>query len=253
MIVTLSKLSEIPYISHGFTLKKLDNGQDFNFNINQNIQPEENLKKLTQFIGNPACPVITCRQVHSNKIIRVNLIKSNPQEIREMEGDALITNQPNVIIAVLTADCLPILLLDKKQKSIGAIHAGRIGTMLSIVEEAIKQMKIHFGTRPENLIAGIGPGIKKCCYEVDKTTALFFKKNFPYSDRIIASHDRNSSKFTIDLFEANLQQLIGNGVPKKNITSLGQCSSCKNDLFFSYRADKNNTGRMLGFIMLRNK
>jgi len=222
--VALPALSKIPFIVHGFTLRKLDNGQNFNLNLynyNQSNHVEKNLKILTKLIGFPSVPVILCRQVHHNKIINVDLQKNTPQEIQKMTGDGLLTNQSNVILAVVTADCLPILLIDKKQKAIAAIHAGRNGTMLSIVEAAIERMRILFGTIPEDLIAGIGPGIKKCCYEVD-------------------------------LFEANIEQVIKKGVLKENILNLDQCTSCRNDIFFSYRAEKGKTGRMFGFIMMKN-
>lgn len=224
MFVTLPALSEIPYISHGFTFRRLDNGHDFDLDLYNRERlnlVEENLKKLTQSIGFPTAPVITCRQVHQKKIIKVDLQKTTPQEIRGMSGDGLITNQPNVIIAVLMADCLPLLFIDKKKKAIGAIHAGRKGTMASIAKAAIEQMKTHFGTMPENLIIGIGPGIKKCCYEVD-------------------------------ILEANLKQVIETGVLKENIFILNQCTFCRKDLFFSYRADNRKTGRMIGFVMLKN-
>tara|TARA_B100000315_G_scaffold122793_1_gene112739 strand:- start:29612 stop:30292 length:681 start_codon:yes stop_codon:yes gene_type:complete len=222
--VTLPALSKIPFIVHGFTLRKLDNGQNFDLNLyncNRSNHVEKNLKKLTKLIGFPSTPVISCRQVHHNKIINVDLQKNTPQKIQKMPGDGLLTNQPNVILAVLTADCLPILLIDKKQKAIAAIHAGRKGTMLSIVEKAIDQMGILFGTMPEDLIVGIGPGIRKCCYEVD-------------------------------ILEHNLRQIMYKGVLKENIFSLDQCTSCKKDIFFSYRAEKGKTGRMFGFIMIKN-
>ena len=222
--VTLPVLSKIPFIVHGFTHRKLDNGHNFDLNLydcNQKNHVENNLKKLTHLIGYPSAPVISCHQVHLSKIINVDLQKNTPQEIRKMQGDGLLTNQPNVILAILTADCLPILLIDKKQKAIAAIHAGRNGSMLFIIEAAIKQMEILFGTKSENLIAGIGPGIKKCCYEVD-------------------------------LFRANIEQMTKKGVLKENIFSLDQCTSCKKDIFFSYRAEKGKTGRMLGFIMIKN-
>ena len=222
--VTLPVLSKIPFIVHGFTHRKLDNGHNFDLNLydcNQKNHVENNLKKLTNLIGFPSAPVISCHQVHLSKIINVDLQKNTPQEIRKMQGDGLLTNQPNVILAILTADCLPILLIDKKQKAIAAIHAGRNGSKLFIIETAIEQMGILFGTKPENLITGIGPGIKKCCYEVD-------------------------------LFRANIEQMTKKGVLKENIFSLDQCTSCKKDIFFSYRAEKGKTGRMLGFIMIKN-
>lgn len=223
MIVTLPALSDIPFILHGFTLRKMKNGQDFDLNLysqNRLDHVKKNLKKLTELVGFPAIPLITCRQIHGNKTIKVDMQRTNLQKIREMQGDALITNQPNLIIGIYTADCLPILLIDKKQKAIGVIHAGRKGTMISIVKKVIDQMGTHFNTLPHDLIAGIGPGIKKCCYEMD-------------------------------ILEANLQQLTEQGLLKKNIFFSDQCTSCRNDLFFSYRADKGKTGRMIGFIMLK--
>lgn len=223
--VSLPALSEIPFITHGFTLRQLDTGQDFDLNLhgcNQTNHIKKNLNKLTELIGFPSAPVITCRQVHQNKIIKVDLLENTPQEIRKMQGDGLITDQPNVILAVLTADCLPILLIDEKQKVIAAIHAGRNGTMISIVEKAIEKMESLFGVVPENLLAGIGPGIKKCCYEVD-------------------------------ILENNIQQIKDKGVLKKNIFNIDQCTSCENDIFFSYRAEKGETGRMVGFIMIKNQ
>ena len=220
--VSLPGFSKIPFITHGFTLRQLDNGQDFDLNLYERDQSnhiKKNLKKLTELIGFPSAPVISCSQVHHNKIIKVDLQKNTPQEIRKIQGDGLVTNQPNVILAILTADCLPILLIDKKQKTIAAIHAGRKGTMISIVGKAIEKMESLFGTEPENLIAGIGPGIKKCCYGVD-------------------------------IFENNLQQIMNKGVLKKNIFSIDECTSCRKDIFFSYRAEKGKTGRMIGFIMI---
>ena len=222
--VTLPYLSKIPFISHGFTLRRLDKGQNFDLNLynqSRSSRVSNNLKKLTKLIGFPTTPVITCRQVHHNKIIKVDLLQSTPHELREKQGDGLVTNQANVILAVLTADCLPILLIDKKKKAVAAVHAGRKGTMLSIVEKAIDRMGTLFGTVPKNIIAGFGPGINKCCYEVD-------------------------------ILENNMQQLMAKGVSKKNIFSLDQCTSCRNDLFFSHRADKGKTGRMIGFVMIKN-
>lgn len=224
MIVTLPEFLKIPCIIHGFTLRKLDNGQDFDLNLYNNIRPNriaKNLKALKKQIGLPTPPLVTCNQIHSNKIIKVTLQNKDPQEIQKIQGDALITNQPNIIIGILTADCLPILLVDKKNKAISAIHAGRKGTQLSIVQQAIEKMKFCFGSKPQNLMAGIGPGIKKCCYEVD-------------------------------ILKDNVLQLMETGVLKKNIFIIDQCTSCRNDLYFSYRAGNGETGRMIGFIMLKN-
>jgi len=252
MFIAIPELSQIPFIAHGFTLKKLENGQNFDFDLRNRNQAQKNFLKVINFIGAKKSSIITCRQVHSNKIIKFDPLKPDPHKYREIEGDALITNQPNVTIAVITADCLPILLIDKKEKAIGAIHAGRKGTMMSIVKAAIENMKIYFNTMPENLIVGIGPGIQKCCYEVDKTIADQFEKKIKHSNQVVIPNPKNKLKHTIDLLEANLGQLIEKNVLYKNIFVMDYCTSCRNDLFFSYRADKIKTGRMLGFIMLKD-
>ncbi len=251
MIIAIPELSRIPFIAHGFTLKKLKNGNIFNFDLRDNAKAHNNLLKVTDFIEEKNS-IITCRQVHSNKIIKIDPKNAHPGHYGEMEGDALITNQPNVTIAVKTADCLPILFFDQKEKAIGAIHAGRRGTMLSIAKTAIESMNYYFNTMPENLIVGIGPGIQKCCYEVDKKIADLFKKKFNRYDQVVFPNPKNKYKYTIDLLKTNLEQLIEKKVMYKNIFVADYCTSCRNDLFFSYRADKFKTGRMLGFITLKN-
>jgi len=149
------------------------------------------------------------------------------------EGDALITNLPGLAISIRTADCFPILLADPRNGAVAAIHAGWRGTASWIVEGTIRQMRVEFGTVPNDVRAAIGPGIGGCCYEVGQEVARQFGRD---------------AAARIDLAEANRAQLIESGVPADQIDVLGLCTFCDPSLFHSYRRDKDRAGRMISYI-----
>jgi len=149
------------------------------------------------------------------------------------DADALIENTPGHLVAVKTADCIPILLADEEHRAVAAVHAGWRGTVGRIVPQAIRRMLEEFGTRPAAIHAAIGPGIGKCCFEVAADVAAQFGETGPCH---------------IDLEEANRRQLDEAGVPESRIYSAGLCTKCGADDFHSYRRDKEQAGRMLSFI-----
>jgi len=157
-----------------------------------------------------------------------------------VEADAVITCVSNLMVAVRTADCLPVLLADPKRKIAGAVHAGRGGTQLGIVSETIKKMAERFDCDPVDIRAGLGPCIRSCCYEVDEESAKKFH------DCCGGAGDRY-----IDIVEANVNQLERAGLSKENIYDGGVCTSCENAEFFSYRADNGVTGRFFSGISFR--
>ncbi len=109
--------------------------------------------------------VIALRQIHSDIVHVVNAANSQPSA-EAPKGDALITNQPGLLLVVQTADCVPILLADKKRHAIAAIHSGWRGTLQRIAEKTLGRMQMEFGTRPQDVVAALGPGIGQCCFEV---------------------------------------------------------------------------------------
>lgn len=194
------------------------------------------------------------RQVHGNSVVVVNEVligaghASSPSPAGE--ADALVTNIADVPLMVLTADCVPILLYDQRNRAIAAIHAGWRGTVAQIMVKTIETMSIEFDTKPEDLIAAIGPSIGPCCYEVGeevKNEALEWLNN---GSRFFHTPN-NKSHF--DLWKANKTLLLEYGVAEENIEVLQECSKCKSDTYFSSRADKGITGRMGACIMLKKE
>jgi polyphenol oxidase len=212
--------------------------------------------------------LITLRQIHSDIIHRVN---ETPQET--LVGDGLITDTPGLLLAIQTADCLPVILVDTKRHAVGVFHAGWRGTVQRIVEKGVGEMIHHFGSRPRDIKAAIGPGIQGCCYEVGEEVRSQFESQFAYAAKLFREvkesdpvrekypllflsarppgHSPQLKKIYLDLVEANRQQLMAAGVAKKNVETSPLCTNCNNDLLFSYRAEKGKTGRLMGVAGIR--
>ncbi len=120
---------------------------------------------------------MTLRQIHTDIVHRVDAAALSGKEAPQ--ADALVTRERGVLLAVQTADCIPILLADTKNRAVAAIHSGWRGTLRRIAEKTIGRMQMEFGTRPADLIAAIGPGIGGCCYEVGSQVAKEFESQFP--------------------------------------------------------------------------
>ena len=193
----------------------------------------------------------------------------------QLIGDGLITSTPGLLLAIQTADCLPIILVDSKHHAVGVFHAGWRGTMKRIVEKGVGEMRRHFGTRPRDIKAAIGPGIHGCCYPVGKEVREQFESQFAYAAKLFREveerdpvrekypmlfltarppgHSELPKKIFLDLVEANRQQLIAAGVPAKNIGASPLCTGCSTNLLFSYRAEKGKTGRMMAVVGIREE
>lgn len=185
--------------------------------------------------GNPEAD-ITLRQLHSSHVWNAHGLND-----REREGDALITNEAGRSIGVRTADCVPILLLDSRQRGISAVHAGWRGTAAEIVRCAIEKMARDFGSVPADLYAAIGPCIRDCCYEVGIEVAQQFVAYFPEWEQVTNSR-------TIDLSEANRRQMEQAGLKRVQIFDCRLCTACGSKEFFSYRREPENPGRMVAAI-----
>lgn len=156
-----------------------------------------------------------------------------------LEYDALITNLSNTWIGILTADCLPIFVIDQKKKGIAAIHAGRQGTALCITIKVLKKIKEEFGSSPEDLLIALGPSIGPCCYEIDEK--VFLSEWEPFST------PKGKGKWMVDLARINIAQMEKEGIQEEQIYSIDLCTGCHPDLFFSYRKER-RTGRQLSLI-----
>jgi polyphenol oxidase len=213
-------------------------------------------------------PLVRLRQIHSDIIHSVD---SPPDS--QLVGDGLVTNVPGLLLAIQTADCLPIILIDPQHRAVGVFHAGWRGTVKRIVEKGVGEMRRRFGSRPRDLKAAIGPGIHGCCYEVGLEVRDQFESQFAYAGKLFREveesdpvrekypmlfltarapgHSDLPKKIFLDLVEANRQQLLAVGVPARSIEVSPLCTNCRTDLLFSYRAEKGKTGRMMAAAGIR--
>ncbi len=188
-------------------------------------------------------------------------------------GDGLLTASSRLLLAIQTADCFPVILVDDKRHAVGVFHAGWRGTAKRIVEKGVGEMFRHFGSRARDLQAAIGPGIQGCCYEVGEEVRANFESQFEYAGELFREvkesdpvrekypllfltarapgHGELPPKIFLDLAEANRRQLLAAGVLAKNIQLLKFCTRCNNDLLFSYREEKGKTGRQLAVAGIR--
>ncbi len=182
------------------------------------------------------------KQIHKTKSAYI----ASP--VLRSEGcDALITDKPGIPLMSYSADCVPILLYDKKNKAAATIHSGWRGTAAKTTASVIRDMKKQFGTKAEDLIAAIGPSIGACCFEIQKDAVSEFEKNFESIGFI--KREADGVHYKADLWEAVRLTLTEVGVPDFSIDLAAECSCC-NDLYFSCRRQKGKFGAMGAFIEL---
>jgi len=212
--------------------------RSFNRNTEDGIKELNSLKK--EFNGKD---IIYLKQIHSDKILKYTC---NGKSIKDEEGDAIITNEKNVIIGVFTADCVPVILIDEEKEVIAAIHSGWKGTFESITLKTIEKMKSEFNINEVNIKAYIGPHIKKCCYEVSEELKLKFIEK-----KTTMSEEELFNKNNLDLEACIISDLKKAGVKDYNINSLNLCTYCSDDIkLHSYRKSQGSYGRMFSSIML---
>ena len=189
----------------------------------------------------------TAWQVHGDDIKLV--ADESDIDNSDEKFDGLVSQLPNVLVGVKTADCVPVLLADTRTKAFAAVHAGWRGSAQSIVAKAVEKMSEVFGTRPTDLLAAIGPAASGRCYEVGSDVIDTFTENFPNGESYFtATRDGHA---LVDLHSANRDQLIEQGVPASAISIAPLCTIERIDLFFSYRVEKKiygKTGRLLSVI-----
>ena len=194
--------------------------------------------------------VFLARQIHGDRVYALDDVSISADELAAIEADAIVTRLTGKPIGILTADCIPIIVYDTRLHVVGTIHAGRKGTAENILSKTIRVLRDAYGSRPENILMGMGPGIGGCCYEVDDPCIEPFRQKH----KEWASFVKPSSgdKYQLDLFRANEEDGLGAGILRKNIFRSGECTSCLNESFFSYRRE-GKTGRILTLAMLRRR
>jgi YfiH family protein len=163
------------------------------------------------------------------------------------ETDALITSSRGVTLMLRFADCVPVLLYDPVRRVAGLAHAGWRGTVSGIARKTVQRMVSHYGCRPEDVLAGVGPSIGPCCYEVGEDVAEAVRDSMPESDDLLNA--RSQDRWHLDLWRANVRQLAESGV--LDIEIAGTCTACRTDEWYSHRAEHGRTGRWGALLGLR--
>jgi len=222
-----------------------------NLGMNTLDQPhnvEGNRSLLARAFGVTLESLVTVRQVHGDDILVIDEPNEDFTHFLGIESDAIITNQPNVMIGVCVADCAPILVFDPEHRVVAAVHAGWQGTAAKLAAKTVSGMQALFGSKPSALQAAIGPCIGPCCYEVDAPVRQAFLNNGIAWDAFASQGSED--KWQLDLSAANRELLLLAGLAPAAIQTSPMCVCCQRELFFSYRRDKGDTGRQMGFIML---
>jgi len=201
-------------------------------------------KGVLEALGVPQGRLLTLRQIHGAEVLVYE--GDTRMMTHPLPYDAVITNKKRVALGISTADCLPILMIDRSKKVIGAVHAGWRGMWRGVVQRAARTMIKVFQSSPGDILAGIGPGIGPCCYEVGTEVVSLFRNSFEAPQEFIQERE---GRIYLDLSRAAQLELTKAGVPPANIATTPFCTACREDLFFSFRRDK-QAGRQLSFIML---
>lgn len=203
-----------------------------------------NRKKFLSSLNIDYRDLITAKQVHGKNVEYMGQEnKGNGALVYEssvMDTDGLITDQPNVPIAILTADCLSVFVYDPVRPAIAILHAGWRSTEKNIAQEGVRVMQSKFGSQPKDLLVGFGPSIRSCCFEVEKD----FKSNFAFG---LLKRD---GRVFMDIALINQRQLVDCGVRQENIFDPEVCTFSDND-YFSFRKEAQGAGRMISVIMLK--
>ncbi len=268
-------LARIPWLVHGFSTRLggeslLDGRRMLNLGYvewDDRARVAENRQKFARALGAGSMQWTGLRQFHSSM---VRIPRREASASAPCRGDAMATRAHGLLLAVQTADCVPILLADVRRHVVAAIHAGWRGTAARIAQKTVGDLRMRFGTRPGDVIAAIGPCIRSCCYEVGPDVAHEFGSQFapaaewfdgPFTPLSTGDeptpflwlqfdppgHDR-PKRVNLDLAAANRWQLETAGVPAARIFSSGLCTSCHADWLFSYRREGQRTGRLVGAI-----
>lgn len=206
-------------------------------------------------VGLPLASVVAAEQVHGDRVARVGRSEAGrgatARETAIPGVDALITDEARLTLMIGCADCVPVYLLAPERPAIGLAHAGWRGTVGRIAAKTVRAMTEAFGSRPEAMLAAVGPSIGPCCYEVDEPVAGPVRRAFGQAaDGLLIPQDR-PGRWRLDLWEANRLTLLGAGLRPENIGVAGLCTACHQDRFFSHRASDGRAGRMAALLALR--
>lgn len=259
-VYTFPHLTDTGLVAHGFTTRAGGvsegscRGLNTAFHVGDRAaHVKTNRAMACRALGIDSARLVTGNQVHGDVVTVVGEADQGKGAFSEKDAlpdtDALVTATAGLPLAGFYADCVPVFLHDPVNQVVALAHAGWKGTALRIGQKTVEKMAAAFGTKPRDCLGGVGPSIGPCCYEVDEPVIDRFRDHI--SGLPDLARAAGPGKWKLNLWEANRQVLLAAGLRAQNIMTACICTSCRKDLFFSYRAHKGRTGRMMAVIMLK--
>jgi polyphenol oxidase len=258
--VTFPRLADAQVLNHAVSTRVggVSRGSHRALNVSFKVgdEPvcvEENRELLARSTGMNLRHAVWVNQVHGDKVLKLD-DSNRPQDGGSLgDADGLITQEKEVPILIMVADCLPVLFYDPIHQAAGLAHAGWRGTVSHVAAKTLLAMAEAFGTKPEETRAALGPCIGACCYEVGADVHKEFTEVFPWGEEVLQKSSTRHWK--LDLAEANARQLLEVGVKDENLIRSGLCTIQNLELFYSHRAEasvEKSTGRVGAFLMLKD-
>lgn len=259
--LTFPRLEETGAVLHGFTtrLGGVSKGDCSSMNLSFSRGDEEaavyeNYRRIAEAVGFSSESVVCSDQTHTTNVRRVGKEEKgcglySPRPYQDVDG--LITNEPGVTLATFYADCVPLYLVDPVKKAVGLSHSGWRGTTGKIGKVTVEAMEREFGSRPEDILAVIGPSICQDCYEVSEDVAEAFREAYLPAvwKRLLLK--KENGKYQLNLWEACRENFLEAGIPEDNIVMPEICTCCNPSFLFSHRASKGKRGNLAAFLMLK--
>lgn len=247
-------------VVHGFTTRfgGISSGDYGSLNLGLHVGDDqdavlENRRRVCQALDVDFKNLVAGNQVHGDEIMVVtkeHLGRGHDSMERALPNvDALITNQVGVPLSSYYADCVPLFFLDPVNMVVGLAHAGWKGTVSSIAAKTVAKMNLEYGSKPADILAGIGPSIGACCYIVGNQVIERLSSAFNFWHELVKNC--GDDHWMLDLWETNRRVLLAAGLKDENIAVAGICTSCNSDFLFSHRASGGSAGRMASLIMLK--
>ena len=254
--LTFKPFENMKWLRNGFSTRDGGVSEDIfksmNLAHNRGDKPEnivENFKRIGEAMEMPAENMIYAQQTHTSTVMRVDHTRCGMGVIKERDFhdvDALVTNDPGVVLVTGHADCIPLYFVDPVHKAIGLAHAGWRGTVDNIAAAVIKEMNSAYKTDPEELTVVIGPGICGRCYEVGDDVAAVFRRK--YDTKVIRTKVNTPGKYMLDLHMANMFNVQRAGVLEENIYVSDLCTMENPEVLFSHRATEGKRGGCCAFL-----
>lgn len=255
------KLSDLGIVKHGFSTRAggVSEGIYDSMNLgygrgDQEAHVLENFKRMGKALDIKIEDMVCGQQTHTTNVMVVDethggngVIHSN--QFQDIDG--LITNVPGVCLTTFYADCVPLYLVDPKQKAIGLSHSGWRGTVHKIGAETIRKMQAVYGTNPEDVIVCVGPSICQKCYEVSEDVIDAFKVAFHERDWETLFYATSNGKYQLDLWRANELIFLEMGILPEHLVVTNICTCCNSEILFSHRASRGERGNLGAFLALK--